>query len=317
MIIAFVLTGPLCNSQTIVQISEPRLELKDNMIHIYYDIQNSDPLEKYVISVEINDEDGNPLEADALDGDIGMVEDGGRNKHITWNLEADNIQINAYVFVKINARVIPPPAPVTNKSEEEIVQKEEEIVQKMVDEEVEELKPGVIPEDTPEDTPADTPEDTPENTPEKASKVNEDAPVSGSTTFNRTSIVLQSLAIPGLGLSRVTGNPHWIRGMAGYGCIIGSVILNRQSIQTFDSIEDIEDPSAAETAFNKSVRQDKISEGLAYAAIGIWITDIIWTWMGTSDLMSGPSIGDLNNISIRTDIDPLSYAPLVCFRYTF
>jgi len=287
LIIAFVLTGPLCNSQTIVQISEPRLELKDNMIHIYYDIENSDPLEKYVISVEINDEGGNPLEADALDGDIGMVEDGGRNKHITWNLEADNIQINAYVFVKINARVIPPAAPVTNKSEEEIAQK-------MVDEEVEESKPGVIPEDTPEDT-----------------------PVSGSTTFNRTSIVLQSLAIPGLGLSRVTGNPHWIRGMAGYGCIIGSVILNRQSIQTFDSIEDIEDPSEAETAFNKSVRQDKISEGLAYAAIGIWVMDIIWTWMGTSDLMSGPSIGDLNNISIRTDIDPLSYAPLVCFRYTF
>lgn len=283
LIIAFVLTGPLCNSQTIVQISEPRLELKDNMIHIYYDIQNSDPLEKYVISVEINDEDGNPLEADALDGDIGMVEDGGRNKHITWNLEADNIQINAYVFVKINARVIPPPATVTNKFEEEIVQK-------MVDEEVEESKSGVIPEDT---------------------------PVSGSTTFNRTSIVLQSLAIPGLGLSRVTGNPHWIRGAAGYGCIIGSVILNRQSINTFDSIEEMEDPTEAETAFNKSVRQDKISEGLAYAAIGIWITDIIWTWMGTSDLMSGPSVGDLNNISIRTDIDPLSYAPLVCFRYTF
>ena len=287
LIIAFVLTGPLCNSQTIVQISEPRLELKDNMVHIYYDIQNSDPLEKYVISVEINDEDGNPFDADALDGDIGMVEDGGRNKHITWNLEADNIQINAYVVVKINARVIPPPATVTNKSEEEIVQK-------MVDEEVEESKSGVIPEDTPAD-----------------------APVSGSTTFNRTSIVLQSLAIPGLGLSRVTGNPHWIRGMAGYGCIIGSVILNRQSIQTFDSIEDMEDPTEAETAFNKSVRQDKISEGLAYAAIGIWVTDIIWTWMGTSDLMSGPSIGDLNNISIGTDIDPLSYAPLVCFRYTF
>lgn len=287
LIIAFVLTGPLCNSQTIVQISEPRLELKDNMVHIYYDIQNSDPLETYVISVEINDEDGNPFDADALDGDIGMVEDGGRNKHITWNLEADNIQINAYVVVKINARVIPPPAPVTNKSEEEIVQK-------MVDEEVEESKSGVIPEDTPEDT-----------------------PVSGSTTFNRTSIVLQSLAIPGLGLSRVTGNPHWIRGMAGYGCIIGSVILNRQSIQTFDSIEDMEDSTEAETAFNKSVRQDKISEGLAYVAIGIWITDIIWTWMGTSDLMSGPSVGDLNNISIHTDIDPLSYAPLVCFRYTF
>ncbi|MCD4710251.1 MAG: hypothetical protein K8R52_05345 [Bacteroidales bacterium] len=277
LIISVILTGTLCHSQTTVQISDPRLELKDNMVHIHYDIQNSDPSEKYFISVVITDEDGNPFDADALDGDVGMVEVGGRNKQITWNLEADNIYINANVFVKINARVIPPP----------------------------------------EDTPEDTPEETPEETPEKALEVKEDAPVSGSSTFNRTGIVLQSLAIPGLGLSRVTGNPHWIRGMAGYGCIIGSVILNRQAIQTFDSIDDMEDPAAAETAFNKSVRQDKISEGLAYAAIGIWVTDIIWTWIGTLDLRSDPLIGDLKNISIHTHIDPLSYAPLVCFRYTF
>lgn len=267
LIISMALMGPLCHSQITLQISEPRLELKDQMIHIYYDIDNSNPSEKYFISIDIRDEKGNPVEANALEGDIGTVENGGMNKQIIWNLEADSVYINAYIFVKINARVIPPPV-------QAIVESEEEYAQKI--------------------------EDSPE--------VKDQSTESTTSTFNRTAIMLQSLALPGLGLSRVTGNPHWIRGVAGYGCLVSSVILNRQAIRTFDSIEELEDPAEAQAAFDKSVRQDKASAGLAYAALGIWIVDVVWTWVGTSDL---------NKLSVGADIDPLSQVPMLCFRYTF
>ncbi len=267
LIISFLLAGPLCHSQTTLQISEPRLELKDQLIHIYYDIDQMDSLEKVFITIDVRDEKGNPVKANALDGDIGTVENGGMNKQIIWNLEADSVFINAYIFVKINARVIPLPA-------QAIVESEEEIAQKI--------------------------EDSPE--------VKEPASESKSSTFNRTAIMLQSLALPGLGLSRVTGNPHWIRGVAGYSCLVSSVILNRQAIRTFDSIENLDDPTEAEAAFDKSVRQDKISAGLAYAALGIWIADVVWTWVGTSDL---------SRLSVGAGMDPLSHAPMLCFRYTF
>jgi hypothetical protein len=267
LIISMALAGPLCHSQTTLQISEPRLELKNQKIHIYYDIDQIDSLEKVFITIDIRDEKGNPIEANALDGDIGTVENGGMNKQIVWNLEADSVFINTYIFVKINARVIPPPV-------QAIVESEEETTQKI--------------EDSPEEK--------------------EPASESKSSAFNRTAIMLQSLALPGLGLSRVTGNPHWIRGVAGYGCLAGSVILNRQAIRTFDSVEDLDDPDKAEVAFDNSVRQDKISTGLAYAALGIWIADVVWTWVGTSDL---------NKLSVGTVIDPLSHAPMLCFRYTF
>ncbi len=91
--------------------------------------------------------------------------------------------------------------------------------------------------------------------------------------------------------------------------------MNRVASRTFGTIEDLDDPLDAEDAFHKSVRQDNFSEGLAYAAIGIWVADIIWTWVGTSDLGKGASVSQ--NISIGADFDPLSFAPLVCFRYTF
>lgn len=59
-----------------------------------------------------------------LSGDIGEILSGGSNKQITWKFEADNVYLDAYVFVQINATVIkPPPPPVIEEPEEEIVLK--------------------------------------------------------------------------------------------------------------------------------------------------------------------------------------------------
>ena len=129
--------------------------------------------------------------------------------------------------------------------------------------------------------------------------------------------MLQSLAMPGLGLSRMTGKPHWLRGVAGYGCIAGSVILNRKAINTYAGITDLEDYDAKDELFQKSQSQDIMSDLLAYAAVGIWVTDIVWTMLGTSDLKLKPLYSDAIGISLKTTIDPLTYAPLVGIRYRF
>ncbi|UCG27928.1 MAG: hypothetical protein JSV24_00810, partial [Bacteroidales bacterium] len=105
-----------------------------------------------------------------------------------------------------------------------------------------------------------------------------------SKDFSRAGIVIQSLAVPGLGLSRATGDPHWLRGVAGYGCIAGSIVLNHQAVNTFNTIGGLDNVDEIKKAFDKSVQQDKISEVLACAALGIWVTDIIWTIAGTSGL---------------------------------
>jgi hypothetical protein len=271
-----ILTGQLCYSQTGVRVSDPRLEMVGNTIHISYDILNSAPDGKYTISIVIKDEDGNIIKARALDGEIGEGISGGSNKKITWNLEADNILIDAFIFVQINAKVIAPPTPAIIEPEEETVQDDQTDTQ---------------PEEPPQ--------------------------VTKSSAYNRTGIILQSLALPGLGLTQVTGKPHWIRGVAGYGCIAASVVLNSQAVKTYDGIEDLVYFDEINEAYDKSLQQDNISEILSYAAIGIWVADFIWTLVGTSDLKKKPYTAESSGISLGSNIDPLSNIPLISVTYRF
>ena len=135
--------------------------------------------------------------------------------------------------------------------------------------------------------------------------------------FSRSSIMLQSLVLPGLGLSRVTGKPHWIRGVAGYCCIGGSIYLNRKAIATYENFRSATEPQDAETLFSTSTTQDMVSEVLAYAAIGIWVSDIIWTLLGTSDLNKEGLNSQSRGFSIKTSLDCYTEAPLIgiCYRF--
>ena len=136
-------------------------------------------------------------------------------------------------------------------------------------------------------------------------------------SYSRSGLILQSIALPGLGLSRYTGKPHWLRGVAGYGCIAGSVVFNRLAQDTFDSIEDLTDYDEINDAYDKSVTQDNTSEILAYSAIAIWVVDFIWTFVGTSDLGKGGLSSESKGFSVVSKIDPLSYAPTIGVRYRF
>ena len=126
--------------------------------------------------------------------------------------------------------------------------------------------------------------------------------------FSRTGLVLQSLAFPGLGLTRYKGKPHWIKGVAGYGCIAGSILLNRKAIQTYSEIREFTSFEEKEAHFDQSVRQDNISEALAYSAIAIWVADFIWTVAGTSEL---------KKIGVSAGLDPVTNAPLIGLNYRF
>lgn len=71
LIICLLFPDPNCHAQSI-QVSDPRLELRDNTIHITYDILNSDPSDEFTIDLSITDANGNRINAAALSGDIGV-----------------------------------------------------------------------------------------------------------------------------------------------------------------------------------------------------------------------------------------------------
>lgn len=250
-----LLSGTMARAQNGIHVSDPELELKDQVVYIQYDILNSSQANLFEVDIEITDADGKKIRARALEGDIGKDIKGGRNKLITWDLEKDQFFINSEVFVKINAKLTNPPE---NESS--------------VDNNALAIEPAK------------------------------------AKTKTRSGLVLQSIVFPGLGLSRYTGDPHWIKGAAGYGFIAGSVIFNLQARNTYRSIEEFPEFTDKQDLLDQSIRQDNISTILGIAAIGIWLTDIVWTVRGTSSLPW---------FSAGSSIDPLTHAPLLSLRYRF
>ena len=137
-------------------------------------------------------------------------------------------------------------------------------------------------------------------------------------SYNRTGIILQSVALPGLGLSRINrGQPHWIRGVAGYACIAGAIYFNNKAVSSYEAYRTPGSLSEVDNLFDKAVMQDNLSEALAYSAIGIWIVDIVWTIMGSAKLNDDNSLGDLEGFSIGSTVDPHSNVPLISVRFGF
>jgi hypothetical protein len=135
--------------------------------------------------------------------------------------------------------------------------------------------------------------------------------------FSRASLILQSVAFPGLGLTRLNGGPHWLKGLAGYGCIAGSVILNRMAISTYDEYKNPGSAEQAGSLLEEAGRQDNISEALAFVAAGIWATDLVWTIIGTSGRNRGGGPAGRKGITVFTGFDPAHQVPLLSFRYRF
>jgi len=243
LIALLVLAGIFCSAQSESVITDPVLKLKDDKIHIVYDILNSDSSEFFNIRLEITDSAGNVIDAHTLNGDIGSKIQGGNEKCIIWNFQADEVRIDGDFYIQIYA-------------------------------------------------------------------------VTAPREYSRASLMLQSALFPGLGLSRLGRGPHWIKGFAGYGCIAGSVLLNRMAVSTY---EDYKVPGSAKNAselLDKSNMQDNISEVLAFTALGIWITDLVWTFIATSGKDAGnKEITD--GLSVVTSFDPNLRAPLLSFQYKF
>ena len=247
-------------AQSTFDVSEPRFELKDNIVLIHFDILNSTPSDNFDISIDITDADGNRINARALNGDIGKNVPGGNNKVITWDLESDGIVMNAEIIVNIYAKIILPPSSPPVATERD---------RKATDE------------------------------------------------FNRAGLIIQSIALPGLGLSRYTGKPHWIRGVAGYGCIAGSIVLNKMAVSSYDDFLAAETTEDSDAFMTEATQQDNISEVMAYAAIGIWVTDLLWTMIGTRDLNKKSLYSETKGITFKTGYDPVSSSPMVGINLRF
>ena len=309
-----------------IEVSDPGIELRGNVIHVSYYIYNSTPSDEYTVELRVNDSQGKVIPAKALSGDVGETVKGGGEKHIAWDLASDGIVMNADISFQLYVKAVPPPEPevVVNPAAKEVT-KEIKPDEKTAEDQPVDLQAEASGRNNPagdtlketvkakEDLQAAAEKTKPE--PDRESSLNTEEPASESKEFKRAGLMLQSAVLPGLGLTRYRGGPHWIKGVGAYGCLAGSVVLNRMAISNYSKLETLPDYDSKNDLYHTLYKQDMVSEILAYAAIGIWVTDLVWTFFGTSDINRTASHD--KGLRINSKIDPVSRAPLIAFTYKF
>lgn len=130
--------------------------------------------------------------------------------------------------------------------------------------------------------------------------------------------VLRSVAFPGWGLTNVTEhNLHLVKGVAGYAAIAGSVVFNAAAYKNYRNYEDSTDPLERDDLYSSFESQDRASTILAFTAVAVWATDVVWTLVRSerSEKITRGMGGA--GISMRSGIDAATGIPLVSFMVSF
>jgi len=123
--------------------------------------------------------------------------------------------------------------------------------------------------------------------------------------------LIRSAILPGWGMTYATGKKvHLLKGVISYGCLGASVLYNRKGIDSYNSYLDAVDIEERETLFNNSVKEDRLSEAMAYAAIGVWVVDMVWTAVGASNAKR-------NGLSLDARIDSMTGTTMLAFSVRF
>jgi hypothetical protein len=285
--IAFYFSVTGCIAQTGATISKPQIELIENYLAIHYDILNSDPSDKYSISLAVRDAKGKQINAQTLQGDIGKNISGGRGKEITWDLTLDSIYMEATLFFKVNAEVLPS------------ILANDKNIQAAIPKTIE---PG---EDTKQKPEA-------ERTAETSEVYTE------TMNIKRGGVVFSSLLFPGTGLTKINkGHPHWLKGVVAYGCIGTSLISYSSAQKNFANYQDARVSDYRDNYLTTANKQVALTNTLLISAISIWAIDFIWTITGSKDLKKPAP----KNLSTQILLQPYSgddtFAPVLSFNYRF
>lgn len=131
--------------------------------------------------------------------------------------------------------------------------------------------------------------------------------------------ILLSAIVPGLGLSKIDGGkPYWIMGIATYGTLGASYLLNKQAVTDYNSYLETNDESQSDNLFNDSKSKQQLSKTMVYTAAGFWTINMVWTIIKAKK--SGTSVASVYNkkkLLLFTGIDPFAKTAGFNLKYRF
>ena len=155
-------------------------------------------------------------------------------------------------------------------------------------------------------------------TPEETKTEKKDESMVERKTISKTNMLLSSVVLPGWGQTKLSkGKPYWLLGVAGYGCIAGSISLNRMASSAYQDYKESIDPDEFNAFYDKAIQQDKISKYMAYSGIGIWVADLIWVLATPTSSKESLTSREDRKFKIMPGFDPCSKSTTVSLTYKF
>jgi hypothetical protein len=133
-------------------------------------------------------------------------------------------------------------------------------------------------------------------------------------TFNKSSAILSSLVLPGLGQTKISnGKPWWLVGVVAYGALAGGIITHQSYLKTYDSYSVEQDPLKRDDWYSQAQKQLNTSNALIISSGVIWIANIIWV------AVTPDNYKPLQHVKLRVDKSsgPLKGTTLLTLQLSF
>lgn len=127
----------------------------------------------------------------------------------------------------------------------------------------------------------------------------------------------KSVVFPGWGNSSISGGPYWLFGLAGYGCIAGSVMFNNQSYQSLQDYRVSHDIDERDQLFSDAESKNQLSTILMAGAAAIWVTDITILLIKSNNPQNLSYKQKEVVPRLGYNIDPISKSPVMTLKITF
>lgn len=96
-------------------------------------------------------------------------------------------------------------------------------------------------------------------------------------SFDRNTMLMKSLVLPGWGQTKATnGEPWWTGSIAAYGFLAGGIIYHKKYENSYHLYSFEEDPLKRADFLNQSQKQLNVSTAMFFTSLSVWIANIIW-----------------------------------------
>jgi hypothetical protein len=133
--------------------------------------------------------------------------------------------------------------------------------------------------------------------------------------FNKGSMVLLSVVLPGLGQTKMSkGKPYWLMGVASYGALAGGLVTYSGYKKNYDSyLLEENDPQKRADYLSQAEKQANLSSALFVTAAAIWTANLIWVAMTPNKYQPLK----YRPLTLEPSADPKNGAALLTLRYKF